>query len=137
MINNVLPFGLKLSLNLALGVNDSNLVYNIERILDLASSRILETVVLFLENEEEVLDNNLENMKQEAENELGNRNFIRNFTQIKRNVAGKKQALDEKLNTKLRSLIVQNVRPENFSSQVVQDESILSFIEREKAAIVH
>ena len=59
MTNNVLPSGLKISLNLALGVNDSDLVCTIENILDLAFSRILETLVLFLEKEEEVLDNEL------------------------------------------------------------------------------
>ena len=61
MINNVLPDGLKLSLNLALGVNDPNLVSTIENNLELASSRVLETLKIYAKEEEGVLDNDLEN----------------------------------------------------------------------------
>ena len=92
MRNNVLPTGLNLSLNLALGVNDPSLVCTIENILELASSRILETLLLFIETEEEVLDQEIEQLKEDAENQLGRRTFMRNLTQIKRNFGLEKQA---------------------------------------------
>ena len=114
IINNLLPNGLKLSLNLALGVNDPNLVNRIENILELASSRIVETLQFYLQNEETVLDEELDRIKQETEDQIGRRNFTRGFIQIKRNVGWEKQTIDAKLNKKLGYLKTENAGPENF-----------------------
>ena len=64
--NRVLPRGISLNFNLALGVNDHGLVDQIQSILDQASSNILETVIVFTEEKGYELDEALEDLKREA-----------------------------------------------------------------------
>ena len=75
MINNVIPFGLQLSMNLALGVNNSELVTRIEDILELASSRIVETLEMLAEEKVEKTKVELKQSKEEAETKLGKEIF--------------------------------------------------------------
>ena len=113
--NRVLPRGISLNFNLALGVNDHGLVDQIQSILDQASSNILETVIVFTEEKSDELNEALEDLKREAIEELGHREFARAFTTIKREKAFEIEAQKSKLKNKVKLLKSERVfGPENF-----------------------
>ena len=62
--NNLLPEGLTIDLNLALGVNDSLLVMRIQDILDQASSNILDTLEIFCDDGMENLESKIDEYKE-------------------------------------------------------------------------
>ena len=101
--SNILPKGILLDFNLALGVNDHNLVDRIQMILDQASSNILETLQAYTEEEIEAFDDKLECLKKDAAEEMGQREFAREYVRLKRDkwidIDHLKQNLKQKLKT--------------------------------------
>ena len=74
---NVLPNGISLSFNLALGINDNKLVDRIQTILDQASSNILEALQEFTEVKVETANAALEELKKVAIEETGKQSVDR------------------------------------------------------------
>ena len=75
----LLPTGLALSFNLALGVNDPGLVTKIESILDEASSELMDTLILFCQAKEMEMEEEYTIRKADV-------NDIRGITIMKREV---------------------------------------------------
>ena len=68
----VIPNGLKVNFNLAVGCNNEVLVNKIQNLLDITSSKILDLLIDFVSDEEMSSLQNLEEVKREAKIQLGN-----------------------------------------------------------------
>ena len=112
----VLPDGLKLSFNLALGVNNPELVSEIRSILDYASTEILCCLEGFCVEQTVLLDEKLLEMKQQAVQVYGDRGFNKEFASLKRRVNFRMQEVSLRMRNKLAKLRVNNTfGPENSS----------------------
>ena len=105
--NGVIPSGLALSFNLALGVNEPSLVNKIEKTLDEASSEIMDTLIDFCSRKEEELEKEFDNRKDEVED-------VREVTIMKREVNARKAEGRINMQQKLTSLKQKIVLPEEF-----------------------
>ena len=113
--SNILPNGISLTFNLALGVNAYELVGRIQTILDQASSNILEALKDFSEVKEEETNDKLEELKKVAIENVGKRNFEREYVAIQRDKWSAIDQLRQNFKQKLKQLKNnQIIGPENF-----------------------
>ena len=111
----VLPLGLSLKFNLALGINDYSLVDKIQTALDRASSSIVDSIQDFCLGNIAWLEEELGVRKTEAKNVVGAAPFARGFVGIKRRVGFEANVETVKLNKKLKKLKgKQIIGPANF-----------------------
>lgn len=105
----VIPTGLSLHLNLAIGVNEPVLVNKIETILEQASSSVMNAIESFCEEEEEEYE-----VEYIAAKEVLNED--RAVTKMKREVNNKMKEKVKSMDDKLNNLKTKVVRPQQFVS---------------------
>ena len=110
----VIPNGLKVNFNLAVGCNNEVLVNKIQNLLDITSSKILDLLIDFVSDEEMSSLQNLEEVKREAKIQLGNNVFNRTVTAAKRQANQKLSKKEVALNKKFAHLCSTAVGPQNF-----------------------
>ena len=112
--NNVIPEGLKINFNLAVGSNNEVLVNKIQNLLNVTSSKILNLMVDFVSDEELSSLQELENIKREAKNQMGINGFNRTVTAAKREANRNLIKKQVALNRKFAHLCSVAVGPQNF-----------------------
>ena len=104
----IIPSGLSLCFNLALGVNDSDLITKIEKILDIASSDIMDTLIHYCAGREVEVEEDFNKKREQVDDN-------RLVSIMKREVNFRKQADLQKMEQKLQNLKGKIILPEIFT----------------------
>ena len=116
MSEGLVPKGLQFNFTLAKFVNNQNLVSGVQRILDESNSRLLDLIYKTNMESEEVIVRDIESLKDEAINELGEEEGLVLYNQMKNSNGLVKRIESRKFSVKLSKLRIkyQNVNNQGF-----------------------